>query len=101
MFLQSGAADHAGLVDEAVSRGQAYADVGASGFFVPKLGDGALIAQVCRDVALPVNVMMHDGLAARDVLEAAGVARISYRPSSYVAVMQEVTRVAKEIYAKR
>lgn len=101
LFLQSGAEDHAGLIDEAVSRGQAYADAGASGFFVPKLGDGDLIAQVCRAVPLLVNVMMHDGLAARDVLEAAGVARISYGPSSYVAAMQEVTRVAKEIYAKR
>lgn len=101
LFLQSGAADHAGLVDEAVSRGQAYADAGASGFFVPKLGDGELIAQVCQAVPLPVNVMMHDGLASRDVLEAAGVARISYGPSSYVAAMQEVTQRAKAIYAPR
>lgn len=101
LFLQSGAEDHAGLVDEAVLRGQAYAAAGASGFFVPKLVDGALIAQVCRDVPLPVNVMRHDGLAAREVLEAAGVARISYGPSSYVAAMQELTRAAQGIYAPR
>ena len=101
LFLQSGAADHAGLIAEAIARGQAYAEAGASGFFVPKLGDGDLTAQVCRDVPLPVNVMMHDGLAAREVLEAAGVARISYGPSSYVAAMQKVTEAAKAIYAKR
>lgn len=101
LFLQAQAEDHAGLVAEAVARGQAYADAGASGFFVPKLGDGALIAQVCQAVPLPVNVMMHDGLAAREVLEAAGVARISYGPSSYVAAMQAVTEAAKLIYSPR
>ncbi|MGJ8596449.1 isocitrate lyase/PEP mutase family protein [Sulfitobacter sp.] len=101
LFLQSGAGAHAGVIDEAIARGQAYEAAGASGFFVPKLGDGALITQVCADVPLPVNVMMHDGLAALDVLQAAGVARISYGPSSYVAAMQEVTRVTKAIYAPR
>jgi 2-methylisocitrate lyase-like PEP mutase family enzyme len=101
LFLQSDAADHAGLVAEASARGQAYAAAGASGFFVPKLGDAALIAQICAQVSLPVNVLVFAGLAPRADLEAAGVARISYGPASYSAAMQAVTLAAQAIYLQR
>lgn len=98
LFLQSDAADHAALVTEAVARGKAYAQAGASGFFVPKLGDALLIGQVCAQVPLPVNVMMHPELAAADALARAGVARISYGPASYRSAMAQVTASAAAIY---
>ncbi len=42
LFLQeSDAGRHAGLVDEAIARGKAFAEAGASGFFVPWLVDAA------------------------------------------------------------
>jgi 2-methylisocitrate lyase-like PEP mutase family enzyme len=101
LFLQANAVDHAALTAQAIARGQAYAAAGASGFFVPMLTDGALIAQVCSRVPLPVNVMMHDTLAARDTLETAGVARISYGPASYVSAMAAVTAQARKLYPDR
>jgi 2-methylisocitrate lyase-like PEP mutase family enzyme len=99
LFLQSDGADHAGLVAEAVARGTAYAQAGASGFFVPGLCDAALIRQVCAQVSLPVNVMMRPELAAGDALARAGVARISYGPASYRSAMAEVTESAAKIYS--
>lgn len=101
LFLQSDAAEHAGLIEEAIARGRAYAAAGASGFFVPKLGDAALIAQVCAQVPLPVNVLVFPGLAPQADVVAAGVARISYGPSSYNATLQAITQAAQAIYQKQ
>lgn len=96
LFLQAGAQGHAGLLADAIIRGQAYAEAGASGFFVPKLGDVGLIAQVCAQVCaqvpLAVNIMMLPDIAPRGDLAAAGVARISYGPSSYFATIRPLRR---------
>ena len=98
LFLQAGAQGHSGLLADAIIRGQAYAEAGASGFFVPKLGDVGLIAQVCGQVPLAVNIMMLPDIAPRGDLAAAGVARISYGPSSYFATMATLTEAAQVIY---
>src|SRR5215218_8725404 len=47
----------AALVDEVIERGKAFADAGASGFFVPRLADARQIEQVVREVPLPLNVI--------------------------------------------
>ncbi|MCX7566431.1 isocitrate lyase/phosphoenolpyruvate mutase family protein [Sulfitobacter sp. F26169L] len=77
VFMLAGAADHCGLIGDVVARGQAYAAAGASGLFVLIMNDIALIKQVCAQVPLPVNVMMHGTLPDRADLQTAGVARIS------------------------
>jgi 2-methylisocitrate lyase-like PEP mutase family enzyme len=77
---------HAGLVPEAIARGQAYAAAGADGFFVPGLVDHALIAQICAGVDLPVNVMRVGDASVADLV-GAGVARISHGPGPYRAAM--------------
>lgn len=46
---------HEGLMAEAKERAAAYAEAGASGFFVPGLTDPALIRNVCEAVSLPVK----------------------------------------------
>ena len=52
---------HGDLVSEALERAAAYAEAGASGFFVPGLVDPDLIGAVCEAAGLPVNVMMLSG----------------------------------------
>lgn len=94
LFLQAAPDTHSDLLEEAVTRGQAYAAAGASGFFVPKLSDAASIKQICAEVPLPVNVMMHVAMPEREILHAAGVARISYGPSSYAQTMKALTEAA-------
>lgn len=81
---------HEGLMAEVKERAAAYADAGASGFFVPGLVDPDLIGAVCDAAALPVNVMMMDGAPSRTELASAGVARISFGPGPYFVAMADL-----------
>lgn len=88
LFLKERDVDkHAGLVAEAIARGQAYKHAGASGFFVPGLNRPDLVSQVCASVDLPVNVMMTGTAEGKADLVAAGVARISHGPYPYRIAM--------------
>jgi 2-methylisocitrate lyase-like PEP mutase family enzyme len=84
-------------VDEAVNRSKAYADAGASGFFIPGLQDESLIARICEESALPVNVMVMDGLPDNERLAQIGVARISYGPIPYIQAMNGVQERAARL----
>lgn len=97
VFFGSGIALADGLL-EARARAAAYARAGASGFFAPGLVDAQVIATLCADIALPLNLMQMPGLPARDALAAAGVARLSFGPASYRRAMDAVRAGAQEIY---
>jgi 2-methylisocitrate lyase-like PEP mutase family enzyme len=79
LFLHSAPETHEGLVEEALARGEAYAEAGAAGLFVPGLADESLIERVCAASALPVNIMIWPGRTPplRRLAEL-GVARISH-----------------------
>jgi len=79
---------HAALLPNTLERAAAYAEAGASGFFVPGLTHQDLIADVCEAVSLPVNVMALDGMPDRAGLAALGVARISHGPGPYRLAMK-------------
>lgn len=100
LFLREGdLPKHAGLVDEAIERGKAYAAAGADGFFVPWLIDEALIEQVCAASPLPVNIMMRPGAPDVKTLTKLGVSRISYGPGPYRAMMETLKEEATAVYA--
>ena len=88
---------HAPLVDEAIERAAAYAQAGASGFFVPGLSNPDLIGRVCEAVALPVNIMMRSGMDAK-ALAGLGVARISHGPGPYRAMIEWLKGEAGKVY---
>ncbi|WP_299043951.1 isocitrate lyase/phosphoenolpyruvate mutase family protein [uncultured Tateyamaria sp.] len=90
LFLKSKPDMHAGLVDEAMDRATAYTEAGASGFFIPGLTDHDLIARICDQVSLPVNVMMRGKLASVSAVAALGVARASYGPGPFANAMQQL-----------
>jgi 2-methylisocitrate lyase-like PEP mutase family enzyme len=85
--------------DHALERARAYADAGASGFFVPGLADEGLIARICSASPLPVNAMMLVGMPGRKRLAELGVARISYGPGPYRLAMKALTEAAREALA--
>lgn len=95
LFLHHAPEHHAGLVDQAIERGRAYAEAGGNGFFVPGLIDPELIGQVCRAVALPVNIMMSGSAPPVAVLKTLGVGRISYGPGPWRSAMTELTSRAQ------
>ena len=94
LFLKTQTYDDA-LIDQVVERGKAFADAGASGFFVPRLGDPAQIERVVREVPLPLNVIAFPGAPDKTVWADAGVARISHGPFPHRALMATLTEMAK------
>jgi 2-methylisocitrate lyase-like PEP mutase family enzyme len=98
LFLGQGR-DAAQSVGEALDRAKAYAAAGASGFFIPGLRDDQLIGRICDGVALPVNVMVMDGVPSNDRLTELGVSRISYGPIPYIRVMSALQQDAKTVHS--
>ncbi|MDQ0318753.1 2-methylisocitrate lyase-like PEP mutase family enzyme [Pararhizobium capsulatum DSM 1112] len=100
LFLkESDGSKHAALLDQAIERAHAFAEAGASGFFAPWLADTALISQLCAASPLPVNIMMKPGAPTVSELAACGVARVSYGPGPYRAMIAWLKGEAEKIYA--
>jgi 2-methylisocitrate lyase-like PEP mutase family enzyme len=93
-FLKTQTYDDA-LVDEVVERGKAFADAGASGFFVPRLSDPRQIERIVREVPLPLNVIAFPGAPPKSEWANAGVARISHGPFPHRALMAKLTEMAQ------
>ncbi|ARM86810.1 phosphonoenolpyruvate phosphonomutase protein [Rhizobium sp. CIAT894] len=99
LFLaESDLSKHAGLVDQAIERGRAYAAAGGNGFFVPGLIEPALIEKICAASSLPVNIMMRAGAPDVKALAKLGVGRISYGPGPYRSMMEKLKQEAAAIY---
>ncbi|GAA4752246.1 isocitrate lyase/phosphoenolpyruvate mutase family protein [Sphingomonas daechungensis] len=84
------------LIDQVVERGKAFADAGASGFFVPRLSNSAQIERVVREVPLPLNVIAFPGAPPKQEWASAGVARISHGPFPHRALMAKLEEMARE-----
>jgi 2-methylisocitrate lyase-like PEP mutase family enzyme len=93
LFLKTQTYDDA-LVDQVIERGRAFADAGASGFFVPRLSEPKQIERVVREVPLPLNVIAFPGAPEKKVWADAGVARISHGPFPHRALMAKLTEMA-------
>jgi 2-methylisocitrate lyase-like PEP mutase family enzyme len=84
------------LVDRTIDRGRAFADAGASGFFVPRLADRRQVERVVREVPLPLNLIAFPGAPPKRDWVAAGVARISHGPFPFRTLMEQLQANAKE-----
>jgi 2-methylisocitrate lyase-like PEP mutase family enzyme len=94
-FLKTQTYDDA-LVDSVIERGKAFADAGASGFFVPRLSEARQIERVVREVPLPLNVIAFPGAPSKQEWASAGVARISHGPFPHRALMAKLEEMARE-----
>ena len=99
VFFQGPAAAHAGLLDAALDRANAYAAAGADGIFMPGLLDLKLIARVAEASRLPLNIMIAENAPSLSALSQAGVSRISYGPGPYLSAMRTVSREAQTAFA--
>jgi 2-methylisocitrate lyase-like PEP mutase family enzyme len=87
------------LLDEVVERGRAFAEAGASGFFVPRMADPRHAERVVRDVPLPLNLIAFPGSPPKSEWAAAGVARISHGPFPFRRLMEQLAANAREAMA--
>ena len=98
IFLKADPGTHDdAMLHDAMARAKAYADAGASGFFVPGLRDETLIKRLCESTNLPVNIIALPGTPDTPTLVELGVARISYGPVPYrqmIAWLQDKAREA-------
>ena len=100
LFLKAPQETHdAAMLDEAIERVRAYAEAGASGFFVPMLGDLGMLRRLCDESPIPVNFMTSPGCPSNAEVAATGVARISHGPFPYMALMGQLEQSAREALA--
>jgi 2-methylisocitrate lyase-like PEP mutase family enzyme len=83
----------------AIERARAYAAAGASGYFVPMLGNLDYLRRLCAESPLPVNFMTYPGCPSNAEVAATGVARISYGPFPYMELMGSFEQMAREALA--
>ncbi|WP_309660848.1 isocitrate lyase/phosphoenolpyruvate mutase family protein [Sphingomonas sp.] len=96
LFLKNKPETHdAAMVDEAIARVLAFADAGASGFFVPRLGDLKLVEKLCRASPIPVNAIAYPGAPTKAQWATAGIARISHGPFPLNALMKTFEEMAR------
>ena len=97
LFLGTDPATHSDLISEAQAREKAYAEAGASGFFVPGLTDPGLLAATTSETSLPVNAMKLGDLSSVKSVVACGVSRFSYGPAPYFDAMSDLEARFKDI----
>jgi 2-methylisocitrate lyase-like PEP mutase family enzyme len=93
LYIKSSEHD-AALLDMVIERGKAFADAGASGFFVPRMSDPKQAEKVVKEVPLPLNLIAFPGAPDKSVWANAGVARISHGPFPHRALMEKLTEMA-------
>jgi 2-methylisocitrate lyase-like PEP mutase family enzyme len=99
IFLKAKPATHeAAMVEAALERARAYADAGASGFFVPLLSDLGLLERFCAASPVPVNFMAFPGAPGAKEVAATGVARISHGPFPWKLAMAALKEAAAKEY---
>jgi 2-methylisocitrate lyase-like PEP mutase family enzyme len=94
LFLKSKTYDDR-LIEDVVERGKAFAEAGASGFFVPRLSDPKQIVRVVEAVPLPLNLIAFPGSPPASEWANAGVARISHGPFPHRELMGVLTKMAR------
>ena len=100
LFLKAPQETHdSALLDEAMARARAYAEAGASGFFVPMLGDLGLLRKLCAESPIPVNFMTYPGCPSNAEVSATGVSRISHGPFPYLSLMAQLEGAARAAIA--
>ena len=97
LFLKARQETHdEAMLDEAIARVRANAEAGASGYFVPMLGNLDYLRRLCAESPIPVNFMTYPGCPSNAEVAATGVARISHGPFPHMALLARFEEMARE-----
>jgi len=85
---------------EAITRGRAYLDAGASNFFVPGKLDETQVARLVEELGeRKVNLIGIPGSIPLKRAEELGVSRVSYGPWSQNVALTALAKLAEDVYA--
>ncbi|GAA4350956.1 isocitrate lyase/PEP mutase family protein [Angustibacter luteus] len=99
-FLKAGDQDPAAVLADAVERGRAYLDAGASTFFAPGKLDEATVGALVEALGpQKVNLIAVPGSLSLETLQRLGVARVSYGPWSQNVALTALANLAESVYA--
>ncbi|OXM47927.1 isocitrate lyase/PEP mutase family protein [Amycolatopsis alba] len=97
-FLRLGDAEEA--MAEAITRGRAYLDAGASNFFVPGKLDETQVGRLVEALGeRKVNLIGLPGSIPLATAQALGVSRVSYGPFSQNVALTALAKLAEDVYA--
>ena len=99
-FLKAGDKSPEAVVADAIERGRAYLDAGASTFFVPGKLDEPTVSRLVEALGpQTVNVIGVPGSLSLETLQRLGVARVSYGPWSQNVALTALAGLAEDVYA--
>jgi 2-methylisocitrate lyase-like PEP mutase family enzyme len=88
------------MFDETIRRGEAYRDAGADCVFVPGLSDPAVIGEIVRRLACPINILAVAGSPSIEELAHLRVARVSLGSGPIRATLSLMRRLADEVLTR-
>ena len=98
-FLRAGDQDPAVVLADAIERGRAYLDAGASTVFAPgRLDEPTVVALVEALGERRVTLIGVPGSLPLDTLQRLGVARVSYGPWSQNVALTALADLAEDVY---
>ncbi|MGI5505168.1 isocitrate lyase/PEP mutase family protein [Lentzea sp. CA-135723] len=92
--------DPADRLERTLVRAKRFVEAGASGVFVPGVGDIETISALAEGIAVPLNVLVGPGSPAVGELARAGVARVSLGSAVAEAAYAVARRAAEEMLTK-
>ncbi|MFL2001677.1 isocitrate lyase/PEP mutase family protein [Microbacterium sp. A1-JK] len=99
-FVRGGDRPVSASIADAIERGRAFLDAGATSVFVPGLLDADTTRQLVEGIGdRRVSVIGIPGALTAAEYEALGVARISYGPTTQRVALTALQDVAKDLYA--
>jgi 2-methylisocitrate lyase-like PEP mutase family enzyme len=99
-FLRAGDREPAAVLADAIERGRAYLDAGASTFFAPGRLDEATVTALVEALGeRKVNLIGVPGSLPLETLQRLGVARVSYGPWSQNVALTALADLAGDLYA--
>ena len=100
IFLKAKSDAHdAAAADAAIERSIAYADAGASGYFIPGLANLELVERITKASPIPVNAMWFPGAPRNPQWADVGIAQISHGPFPQIALITAFEKMAREALA--
>lgn len=100
VFLKAGDRDPEEVITDAIRRGRACLDAGATSFFVPGRLDEAQLTRIVGELGeRKVNIIGIPGSISLEAAQRIGLARVSYGPWSQNTALTALAKLAEDVYA--